>query len=365
MKIRANCIDLLNKLSVVEKGLPTKTSIPAIEGIYIEKKGGNLTLCSNNLEMVVKTTFPVNEIGNEDEGATILPKKFIDIVKQLPDSEVEITLDKDNKAEIKSGKSKFNLNCMDAEEYPVFDENYEDKPFFELEGSLLKDMIKKTTFCVSNDVGKPAFAGVLMSNNAKEGFICVASDTYRLAWYEKLQINFTEHLRILVPGRLLAEVGRIVRDDDIVKAYIMEKNLVFIVNEYVISIRLLEEKYPDLSSVFPEGAETRFKINRRDLIQMLNRADLLVTGHSKACSLGITDVLKVEAGSEIGKMSEELSIDVEGGELEEVCINTRFMLDGLKVVDNENISIEFNGAFGPIVIKDEGFKYLVLPIKKA
>ncbi len=225
-------------------------------------------------------------------------------------------------------------------------------------------MIIKTTFCVANHAGNPVFSGVLMVNNPDgEGFVCVASDTYRLAWYEKVKINADEPFKILVPGKLLAEVGKIIKDDDTVKVYITEKDLVFVVSEYVISIRLLEGRYPNLSHIFPKEAETKIKVNGHDFTDTLNRAELVAEGHNRLCSLSITDVLRVEAGSEIGKMNEELPVEVEGEPLEQILINAKYVLDGVKAFD-EDVNIEFNGMFGPVVMKEEGFKYLVLPIKK-
>ena len=364
MQIKINRNDLLDKLSVVEKALPGKSHFAPVEGIYIKKESNTLSLCANNLEMFIRSVD--ENVTGEGEGATVLPKQFTQIVKQLPDSEVKITV-KGNRAEIVSGNSKFKLNCLDAEEFPMFGEDYKDNPFIpfiEFEGKTLKDLIIKTTFCVANHAGNPVFSGVLMVNNPDgEGFVCVASDTYRLAWYEKVKINADEPFKILVPGKLLAEVGKIIKDDDTVKVYITEKDLVFVVSEYVISIRLLEGRYPNLSHIFPKEAETKIKVNGHDFTDTLNRAELVAEGHNRLCSLSITDVLRVEAGSEIGKMNEELPVEVEGEPLEQILINAKYVLDGVKAFD-EDVNIEFNGMFGPVVMKEEGFKYLVLPIKK-
>ena len=209
MQIKINRNDLLDKLSVVEKALPGKSHFAPVEGIYIKKEGDALSLCANNLEMFIRSVD--ENVTGKGEGATVLPKQFTQIVKQLPDSEVEITVE-DNRAEIVSGKSKFKLNCLDAEEFPMFGEDYKDNPFtpsIEFEGKTLKDLIIKTTFCVANHAGNPVFSGVLMVNNPDgEGFVCVASDTYRLAWYEKVKINADEPSRYLSPANSLQKLAR-------------------------------------------------------------------------------------------------------------------------------------------------------------
>lgn len=360
MQIKTNRINLLDKLSVVGKAIPNKSHLPVAEGIYLQKEGDNFILCGNNLEMAIKAVD--KGIEGKGEGAIVLPKKFIEIVKQLPDSEVEIAIE-DDRAEIKSGKSKFSLNCLSAEDFPLFDEDYKNNPFIEFEGKVLKDLVRKTTFCISTDNVRPAFRGVLMSNDEINGFVCVSSDTYRLAYYDKVQVNFPESFKILVPGKLLTEVGRVIKDDDDVKMYIAERNIVFTVNDYEISLTLLQDQYPNFTKVFPAEAQTKIKVNKQDCMSMLSRAELLVPMNNKMFSLSITDVLKAEAKSEIGRMNEELFIEVEGESLDEILLNAKFVFDGVKVIDGEELNIEFNGAFGPVVIKEEGFKYLVLPIK--
>ena len=149
-------------------------------------------------------------VTGEGEGATVLPKQFTQIVKQLPDSEVKITV-KGNRAEIVSGNSKFKLNCLDAEEFPMFGEDYKDNPFtpsIEFEGKTLKDLIIKTTFCVANHAGNPVFSGVLMVNNLMEkdlsALLLILIDWHGM----KVKINADEPFKILVPGKLLAESAR-------------------------------------------------------------------------------------------------------------------------------------------------------------
>ena len=370
MQIKTNCTNLLDKLSVVEKALPGRMSMPAIDGIYLKKDNDNLVLCSNDLEIAIKAVLPLEQtigLETEENEHTVLPRKFIQVVKQLPDAQVEIAIE-DNRAEIRSGQSKFTLMCANGDDFPemVDSESYMTNPCIELKGAALKELIKKTTFCVSKDVGKAAFEGVLILHDGEnKRTVCVSSDTYRLAWYEKLQIDSTESFRVLVPGRLLAEVGRIVNDDDEITVYISDKEIIIVVGDYVISLRLLIERYPDMAKVIPEQAKTHVKVNRQDFMDMVNRAELLASGYNRMFGVSIANgCLKANASSEMGKMDEEAPAEVSGDDLGQVLLNAKYMLDGLKAFDGDDLTIEFNGAVGPVVMKNEGFKYLVLPIKK-
>lgn len=362
MQIVINRNELLDGLAVVEKAIPGRSSFAPVEGIYMSKEGDNLTLCANNLEMAIRLS--TRGVKGEGEGATILPKQFVQIAKQLPGDEVKITV-KNDRATIKNDKSEFKLNCMDAESFPVFDESYIDKPFFEVEGHALREMISKTTFCVAGSSSNPVFGGVHISSNSNGVLTCMASDTYRLACYEKLDINFLDPLDVIVPGKLLAEVGRIVNDNDKVRIYVSKNELVFTVNDYVISTRLLDGKYPDLKQAFPTNPETKVIIDQQLFASTINRARLLANKQSEIISLSITDdVMAISSQSEIGKMNEELPIQIDGENLGQLLINAKYLLEGAKAFDSKELHVEFNGGLGAVVLKEDGFRYLALPIKK-
>jgi DNA polymerase-3 subunit beta len=359
MQVTINRNDLLEWLSVVERAIPGKSSFAPVEGVYMSMEGDSLTFCANDLEMAIRLS--TIDVKGDGAGATVLPKRFVQIAKQLPGDEVKITI-KDDRAVIKSGSSKFKLNCMDAESFPIFDEGYVEKPSFNVEGQALKEMIGKTTFCVAGSPANPVFQGVYVSNHSGN-IVCMASDTYRLACYKKMRVDCHESFEAIIPGKLLAEVGRIVSDSDKIKVYIGNNELVFTVNDYAISARLLDGKYPDLKRAFPENPETKIKIDQQLFASTINRARLLANKQSEMISLSIADVLEIKSQSEVGQMNEELPIHVEGEPLEQLFINAKYLLEGVKAFDDKDLHIDFHGETGPIIVKEAGFRYLVLPIK--
>lgn len=360
MQVTINRNNLLDWLSVVEKAIPSKAPFSAIDGVYMRIKGDGLVLCANNLEMAIRLF--ARGLESSGEGAVVLPRQFVQVIKQVPGNKVDITV-KDNKAVVISGKSRFKLNCVSADEFPVVDNTYLDKPSFKIEGRLLKEMIAKTTFCVANSTANHIFQGVFISNDGGK-LICLASDTHRLAWYEKIQINFLEPFGVIVPGKLIEDVGRIVNDNDNIKIYISDNRMVFVVNEYTISIMLLSGKYPDFSKIFPKKAATIINANKQTLIDVLSRARILTDNQNEMISLTISgDIFTVSAQSEAGKMSEELQVQVRGESLKQFFINVKYMLDGVKALDGNELHIKFNGDSGAVVMNDDAFKYLALPIK--
>ncbi len=373
----SNQNDLLENLSIVEKGIPTKTSMQILNGIFMEANKETLTFCSNNLEMGI--TAGLEKVKVEEEGKVILPAKFIDILKQLPDKELEIKMnEEDLRVEIKSGKAHFFLYGMSAEEFPHITEEEEWQNWDSLvfTADKLKELLTKVTFAVSQDEGKPTFKGVLMEFDSDNKLVVIASDTFRLAKVERKFEDFknTGSFRLLVPGKTFAEISKILDSSSKqVKCYFNDNEIVMVYKNYIFSSRLLENKFPDLSGVFPSKFETRIKVNKDLLEKMLQRAVLLAQGFNQMVSLSIkNNLLGVKAGSEIGRMDEELQVEEqEGKELEEILLNARYLLEAFRVIEDKTIELEFNGSLGPCILKttkeNKGdaldYKYLVLPIK--
>ncbi|MGI5875751.1 MAG: hypothetical protein ACOX6X_02905, partial [Dethiobacteria bacterium] len=142
---------------------------------------------------------------------------------------------------------------------------------------------------------------------------------------------------------------------------------------FVISVRLLENNYPDLNHIFPQGFRTKIIVNRFELEKMITRASLFAQGNNQMIMLRILDSnLKIQAGSEMGRIEEDFVLEQKEGEnLEEILFNVRYLLDPLKVLEEEIVQIEFNGDTGPCIFKGnnelhedmDDYRYLTLPIK--
>jgi DNA polymerase-3 subunit beta len=267
---------------------------------------------------------------------------------------------------------------MNADEFPfISDEHlwsqWENIVF---SASELKKILKKVIFAASQDESKPLFRGVLIEVDNEENILCMASDTYRLAHNQKYisKKKNIQPLRMLVPGKTLMEVIRILDDsDERIECFFRENEIIFKYRQFVFSGRLLEDKFPNFVNAFPAGFDTKIVVNTRLLEKTVGRASLLVQGQNLMISLGIKDkILQVRSGSEIGRMKEELVLEKkEGNDLEEILLNCRFFLDPLRILEDDFIEIEFNGPFGPCIFncrqeQEDGreiYRYLVLPIK--
>lgn len=366
----------MENLNIVQRSIPLKTTITTIQGVLLQVKNNCLTMISNNLEMSIKAVC--EDIQVIEEGRVVLPGEIVDILKQSPHEDVEIKMAPgDFRTEIISGKANFFLYGMDPEEFPSFKEDSQWRKWGSIEFSAneFKNILRKVNFAVSHDEGKPSFRGVLFQVDDHNNVSFISSDTYRLAHLNILKRKKEiEPLQLLIPGKTLLEIAKILDDsDEMIQCYFQENEIIFSYRQFLFAGRLIENKFPDLTNVFPKGFVTKILVNTRVMEKSIGRASLLAHGYNQMISLHIKDnILQVKSGSEVGRMEEELILErKEGDDLEEILLNARYILDPLRVLNDEYTEIDFNGSYGPCIINSEEqidedtskYRYLVLPIK--
>lgn len=367
---------LLESLAFLEKIVPTRTTIPLLKGIKLETDENNLILTSNNLEMSLKAIYEAEIL---QPGGVILPEKFFDIIKQAPAEEIEIEIAAgDFRTAIKSGPANFFLYGADPEQFPLSTAEQQWRKWTKINftAAELKNILQKVHFAASQDESKPSFRGILLEIEAGH-LLCMASDTYRLACLQKVfsQKELSLPYRLLIPGKTLGEMTRILTDaGEMVECYFQENEIIFAHRQFIFSSRLLEDRYPDLLQAFPQGYTTKIMVNTDLLEKTVSRASLLAQGDNRMISLGIQGtLLQISSSSELGRMKEEIILEEKkGNDLEEILLNSRFLLDALRIWETEQVEIDFNGPVGACIFNHrregadglENYRYLVLPIKK-
>ncbi len=371
MIVKAKRSELTEALRGISKGLPTKTSFPIVEGILVEAKNGKLILTSNNLEVSIRAELDGIEV--RDEGSLVLPVKLIEILKNLPEDEVEIsTVSKNegNVVEIKCGNAKFSLLPMPADEFPLLaPEGYQNEwNKIELLARDIKEIANLTLFAISNNPIKEVFNGVLMEADGDGNIVCIASDTYRIARVEKT-IEQTEPFQLIVPGKNLSALAKIIdSSDDIVTCYYSLFGIVFSCGKYTVCSRLIGGRYPDAArQVLPANYLTKVTVEKDALSGILSRSTILaLSGRPKAEFSVKNNVLSVTVQEDIGVFNEAVNVQYEGESLDSVIFNVRFLSELLNVIQDDQLEMEFNGARGPCVVREERndvkFSYLCLPI---
>ena len=367
MQIKINSAEFKDCLESVEKILPTRSTMPVINNIYFDTSPGSLIIAATNLEMYIRVSMNYN---GEESGTILLPPKIVDIMRYFPTPEVTINVDWDNKRiEILGGQAQFHLFGSDPEDFPTsFGQENVSGQTIEIEQGLLKKMLRMVVFAASTEETRPAFNGMLI---ALEGgtLTFTASDTYRLAVKKTFNEEWDgKEFRLLVPARTLREFLRIANDSQLpVKLKFDKSILSFEFGDVYFATRLLEEKYPDVSGVIPKEYKTRIIVDRKLLEETVARANLLAEGKNQAIHFAIKEEeLQIKASGQEGRMEEILPVEREG-DLLELFVNSRYILDLIKQLDEEKVSIDFHGDGGPLIFRMPGrqdYLYLALPIKK-
>ncbi len=366
MELNVKRSDICNILEVVEKGLPLRSTLPVINNIFLEIFEEKLSFSSTNLEIFVQASI---NYKSSEKAQILLPPKFVELFRYFPTEDVNIEINFENyQIDIKGGSSQFRLYGADTTDYPAFGDNILNDKRYSMKKGLLKSVLRKTIFAASSDETRPAFNGVFFSFN-DNSLLITASDTYRLVsmTIRDDQWQFPSK-NCLVPAKAMRELLRILDDKDTMVEFSMENGYItFYLDGIVFATRLLQEKFPEVSGVIPKEYKTRVKVERKSIEDSVTRATLLTEGKNQAVNINVSDEhIEVKVASQLGSMEEKVVASLDGEPIS-LLVNTRFMLDFLKIINDQDIIIDFHGDGNPIVfrlIDNNNFLYLVLPIKK-
>ena len=350
-------------ISIVTKAITGKTTMPVLEGIYIEANKEGLTLIGSDMDVSIETKVEADVIK---EGSIVIDSKiFSEIIRKLPNSDVKIEISENDLIQITCEKSVFNLVFMNPSDYPSLPSINEDLSV-EVPQNLLKNMIKGTSFAIAQDEARPILQGILFEVKNRE-LNLVALDGYRLAVRSEL-LDVDDNIEVVIPGKTLNEVSKILEDnDDIVKITFTNNHILFNVNNTNIISRLLDGKFVNYVSLLPQEYKLLVNVKKQDLQQGIERASLMAKdGNSNLIRLDVQeDTLVITSNSQLGKVREEVSINLQGNEVQ-IAFNSRYLLDVLKNMEEEDVVVEMTSSVSPCVIRGKNSnnaKYLVLPVR--
>ena len=348
---------------ITQKAITGKSTMPILEGIYIEATKEGLTLIGSDMDVSIETKVEADVL---DEGSVVIDSKiFGEIIRKLPNSDIRIEIIENNTVQITCQKSVFNVVYMDASDYPSLPKIDEDKKI-EVPQNILKNMIKCTSFAIAQDETRPILQGILFEiKNRKLNL--VALDGYRLAIKsEYLDSDFD--IEVVIPGKTLNEVSKILEDiDSIVNITFTNNHILFNLKQTKIISRLLDGKFVNYNSLLPQEHKLVMSVDKQELQNGIERASLMAKeGNSNLINLDIKeDNLIITSNSQLGKVREEVSINLQG-EGVQIAFNSRYLLDVLKNMEDEEVVMEMTSSVSPCVIKSkqtDSYKYLVLPVR--
>jgi DNA polymerase III subunit beta len=367
---------LVQSVQDVMKAVTSRTTIPILTGIKIVASNEGVTLTGSDSDISIQTFIPREEGGDEivevkESGAIVLNARFFsEIVKKLPTDTVEIEVLSHLQTVIRSGKSEFSLNGLDAEEYPHLPQ-IEENNTFHIAADLLKAMIRQTVFAVSTSETRPVLTGVNWKVENDE-LNCIATDSHRLALrVVKIETENPGNYNVVIPGKSLNELNKIIGDsNELIDIVITENQILFKTKHVLFFSRLLEGNYPDTSRLIPNESKTDVTVNTKEFLQAIDRASLLAReGRNNVVKFSTIENSLIEISSntpEIGKVIEEVQSDAIEGEDLKISFSAKFMMDALKALEGTDIKISFTGAMRPFVIRplhDQTILQLILPVR--
>jgi len=376
MKFIINRQKLISALQDVTKAISSRTVVPILTGVKLQAEERGLTLTGSDSDITIKSFIPTEEndkiiVDQIEEGSIVLDAKYFpDIIRKLPEETVEIDMDEQLKVTITSGKAKFNLNGQDPDEYPLIPE-LQTEDGFEVSTNTLKALIKQTVFAVATMESRPILTGVQIKLLDKE-LTFSATDSHRLAMQEiQIPESQTEITSIVIPGKSLNELNKILTDnDEQVEVSVTNNQILFRTKNIYFLSRLLDGKYPETSRLIPEERKTVLRVKTKELLHTIDRASLLSKDdHNNVVRLTTNDNKNAEITSnspEVGTVSEDIAIQTMEGEDLKISFSSKYMMDALKAIDFEEVLIEFTGAMRPFIIHPvdgENILQLILPIR--
>ena len=354
---------LQESILISQKAITGKTTMPILEGIFLNATKSGITIIGSDSDLSIETKFEANVI---EEGKVVIDSKmFGEIIRKLPDSEVRIEIIENDTVQITCEKSVFNVVYMKWDEYPSIP-NVETDKRIDFPQNILKNMIKSTSFAIAQDETRPILQGILFEIKNKN-LNLVALDGYRLAVRSEY-VDCDSEMEIVIPGKTLNEVSKILEDTDkAVEITFTNNHILFNLGETKIISRLLEGKFVNYNSLLPQEHKISVYTNKIKLQNSIERASLMSKeGNSYLIKLEFLDEnLVITSNSQLGKVREEVSINLQGQPIE-IAFNSKYLLDVLKNIEEENIMLEMTSSISPCVIKakeTDSYKYLVLPVR--
>lgn len=364
MKLVCDGLDLSEAVLKVSKAINSKTTNPILEGIKLVAEDSTLTLSATDYELAIEKKIKADI---KIEGETVVPGRFFsDFVKKLTNEKIELNLNDNNQLIIKYCDSEGFIQCMNSLEYPSV-KKIESGEYFGITQKDFKNLILKSIFSVAIDDSRPILKGCLLE--VEDNFIkAVALDGYRLAYVKKPLISSSGKIRVVVPSRSLSEVAKILDDsDDIINVYIQQNNLMIDLKHTKIITRLIDGEFLNYNQIISNSFASTITVNKEQLEQALERASLLSkVGQNNLVKFDIKEKnLVISSNSEIGNIKENINIVLSGKDLN-IAFNAMYFMDALRVLNDEFITINFNSAINPCVIKpveSDEYLYLILPVR--
>lgn len=363
MKLICSKTNLLKGVMIVSKAVPSKTTMSILECILIDTFANEIKLTANDMELGIETRIEGEIL--EKGIIAVDAKVFAEIVRKLPDNDITIESKNDFQISITCEKAHFNISGKSGEDFSYLP-YIEKTDFLTLSQFTLKEVIRQTIFSIADNDNNKLMTGELFEIHENKLKV-VSLDGHRISIRKiELKENYPDR-KVVVPGKSLQEISKILsgETEDEVRIFFTNNHIVFEFDTTTVVSRLIEGEYFKINQMLSNDYETRFVINKKELLNCIDRATLLVKeGDKKPIIFRILDDnMEININSQLGSMKEEIDIEKEGKDIM-IGFNPKFLIEALRVIDDENITIYMVNPKAPCYIRDEEqqYIYLILPV---
>ena len=363
MKLICSKTNLLKGVTIVSKAVPSKTTMSILECILIDASANEIKLTANDMELGIETRIEGEIL--EKGVIAVDAKVFTEIVRKLPDNNITIESKNNFQISITCEKAHFNISGKSGDDFSYLP-YIEKTDFLTLSQFTLKEVIRQTIFSIADNDNNKLMTGELFEIHENQLKV-VSLDGHRISIRKiELKENYQDR-KVVVPGKSLQEISKILsgETDEEVRIFFTNNHIVFEFDTTTVVSRLIEGEYFKINQMLSNDYETKFVINKKELLNCIDRATLLVKeGDKKPIIFRISDDnMEININSQLGSMKEEIDIEKEGKDIM-IGFNPKFLIEALRVIDDENITIYMVNPKAPCYIRDEEqqYIYLILPV---
>ncbi len=366
MEIVVRKNDLLRELHLVQGIVERKNSIPILSNVLAEAKAGELRISATDLDVSLRCGCAAEVVS---PGAiTLGAKKLFEIIRALPESDVQIKVLPDAWAQIVCERTSFKMAGLPREDFPALPEGKPSKGI-EIPAAALRDVIARTAFAITAEDARYYLAGALLVFD-KDGVAMIATDGHRLAYvHRKAEIQGADGQKVLVPRKAIHELLRLLEQEEVATFQQVESHLVFQVGGRTLASKTIEGQFPAYEKVVAISGDKTLTLNRESLATAIRRVSLLSSERSRAVRLALSSgKLELQASSpDLGEAKEALPVTYKGGSLE-VAFNAQYLVEFLSAAGTEDVTLEIKdaesqGLLKPVDGADIDYRYVVMPMR--
>lgn len=367
MKLEIDKRDLLSLIGKTQNIVEKRNTMPILINVLLEADQNTLKVFATDLE--VSLTDQIKVQVHQPGKVAVSAKSLFEISKELSEGPITLIKKENNWLEIKQGKYTSKIVGISAEEYPIFP-TFNSQAFISISAQVLKEMIDKTIYSVSNDETRYHLNGVFFELSSQGGFKMVATDGHRMSLVNKpsADVKVAATQGVIIPRKGLHEIKKILESiDGTVEIAVEGSQFVLKHSSTILMIRLIEGKYPNYQQFIPQKLPQKIMINREAFLTSLKRVSLLANQKSKAVLLNLSNG-RMEISSnnpELGDAKEEIEIDYAGNEIK-IGFNAKYITDILTSINQDKIDLELNDHLSPGLMRphnDQTYTCVVMPMR--